>query len=645
MAGKLGSAPLCLKCIAMNQLNKIILYSVPFICSFLFKPERLNSQQLTLVPEKPHPGDTLKITYNASGGLLQDMDTVHCVAIIYQGLFSDSKKVTLKKQGSVYQGQLITDSGFCMVAFGFGSGKTWDKNPEGYIYPFYNGDIPVRMSMYSMGDLYLSSTLKTLYGLEKNHEKALTYFKKEWDLYPHSDAVTRVIQAYYGSLYEINRDIALKEVDSLISDIRKADIKTDKEYLFIYRLLMAIHKTEQANAVLDELSKKFPKSDIIFVKRYKDVLGAASAIEMEAMAHQLILDYDMLHRPTFSSSLPSVYSAVSIAYISEGNIPMFYSSAKKHEKDTSYLIHDFKEAARILSEEGNNLDDAEKMIRYSLDLLSSFSSTENNRKRKAEALVILGNILYQKGDNSTALELLGKVYDTNPADVNDLTPYALALVKGKHYEKAIPLLEELLKKGSRSEKIRSAFQESYFATGGDRKKYDALLQIFRDTTMHKIKQSMLEEPAPYFTLRDLNGKKVSIKDYQGKIVVIDFWATWCIPCKQAFPGMQQLIDKYAGRKDVVFLFINTLETFTGNLKTEIRSYLKKNKFGFKVLLDDMSTTAQGYNTALSYKITALPSKLVIDKTGLIRFRSIGYPGSSEKVVEELSWLIDIVSEL
>src|ERR1700754_1863990 len=51
-------------------------------------------------------------------------------------------------------------------------------------------------------------------------------------------------------------------------------------------------------------------------------------------------------------------------------------------------------------------------------------------------------------------------------------------------------------------------------------------------------------PAPDFSLKDLNGKTVSLADYKGKTLVIDFWATWCVPCRESFPAVKMVMDKY-----------------------------------------------------------------------------------------------------
>jgi thiol-disulfide isomerase/thioredoxin len=166
-------------------------------------------------------------------------------------------------------------------------------------------------------------------------------------------------------------------------------------------------------------------------------------------------------------------------------------------------------------------------------------------------------------------------------------------------------------------------------------------------SMSKLKadlaQKMINKPAPAFSLKDLDGKTVPLSDLKGKVVILDFWATWCTPCKASFPGMQLAVRKYKNNPNVKFLFVDLWET--GDYYTDdIRKFIKDSHYDFHVLLDEKLSGSKYTKVGQLYNINAIPTKIIIDKKGNIRFTFTGGSATPNKLLDEVTAMIELVEK-
>ena len=134
--------------------------------------------------------------------------------------------------------------------------------------------------------------------------------------------------------------------------------------------------------------------------------------------------------------------------------------------------------------------------------------------------------------------------------------------------------------------------------------------------------------APALVLTDIEGRAHDLSAYRGKVVLINFWATWCEPCRQEMPSIQRLRDRLAG-KPFAALAVNVDEP-----EARIRVFLKQTGFDLPVLLDPNKTITR------SWGVRFLPVTFIVGKDGRVRYRLIGdLDWSSERVVGVISELM------
>jgi len=119
-------------------------------------------------------------------------------------------------------------------------------------------------------------------------------------------------------------------------------------------------------------------------------------------------------------------------------------------------------------------------------------------------------------------------------------------------------------------------------------------------------------PAPDFTFPDLNGKRVSLSDHRGKVVLINIWATWCAPCREEMPSMEKLYNRFKG-EDFEILAVSIDSTG----QKAVAPFMQKLNLTFPALLDP-EAKIRGL-----YTVTGIPESFIVDKKGIVIKQVIG----------------------
>ncbi len=137
----------------------------------------------------------------------------------------------------------------------------------------------------------------------------------------------------------------------------------------------------------------------------------------------------------------------------------------------------------------------------------------------------------------------------------------------------------------------------------------------------------MEIVAPELGMTKVDGSTVTLADLNGQVVVIDFWATWCGPCRMAMPEIDEFTEAYAD-KDVIVISLNVWE----NVPEKAKKFMTDNEYDMHLMWADGDVKPTDL-----FEVTGIPTLVVIDKDGVIRFKEVGY---EEGLAEKLGWLTD-----
>ncbi|UTE77284.1 redoxin domain-containing protein [Rossellomorea sp. KS-H15a] len=121
--------------------------------------------------------------------------------------------------------------------------------------------------------------------------------------------------------------------------------------------------------------------------------------------------------------------------------------------------------------------------------------------------------------------------------------------------------------------------------------------------------------APDFTLTTLDGEEVKLSDYQGKKVILNFWATWCPPCKAEMPHMEQYYEKNAKKESVEILAVNLTSQDDG--EKAVQQFVDGYELTFPILMDEKGDIGD------EYRAFTIPTTYMIDTNGLIQHKIVG----------------------
>jgi len=138
-------------------------------------------------------------------------------------------------------------------------------------------------------------------------------------------------------------------------------------------------------------------------------------------------------------------------------------------------------------------------------------------------------------------------------------------------------------------------------------------------------------PAPKFALKDLAGRAVSNESLKGKVVLLDFWATWCVPCRKSMPELQALHKKYAQRG---FTVVGVSIDEGGPARSKVKKFVTSKKITYPIAIDAEQNPAWD-----AFLVKAVPAAYLIDRDGRIVAQWTGSPAEGRELEDKLATLL------
>lgn len=272
-----------------------------------------------------------------------------------------------------------------------------------------------------------------------------------------------------------------------------------------------------------------------------------------------------------------------------------------------------------LNSPGKDVNFAAKVSKRSLDILeerkneSYFVDYDNLFAMYGDTYA---HILYKQGKYDEAFKYQNRLKENDKLNINGKECYLAIIDKIKSRDEVKAYIQDEMKnKGVTSPLFLSKLKEIYIEKKLPLAEYEALEQKTNLAVKEKNAKDIIDKfgsnTAIDFSLKNLDGKEVKLSDYRGKVVVLDFWATWCGPCKASFPKMQEMVEKYKD-KNVQFLFVNTWEKGKEEeVYKNVSKFITDKKYPFNVVFDNKAEVVG------NYRIQGIPTRIVINKEGKI----------------------------
>lgn len=611
------------------------------------KPKGRTMGNLYLSETNPKPGDQLTIRYSSMDSTLNETTFSPYYYIIVKNRIY-GYDISMNLSDSAWEGEITIPDSATLIAFNFKIGEKKDNNDgQGYLQP-----------LYSKNGTFLPGTRASMAYLHAH------FYQNPLEIKPKSDSIfswlsqdikkNPQIERDWGVVYArlLPRNDSSKFVPFLKKEIKKYNQK-DSMNEEEFKNLISYYKIEGDQHKQDSLTKvaiqKYPKSELAaqeYLMRFKKALTTAEKNEIfeaynKNIGREGTIKYQMIN-------------TLAQTALDQKDYTLFQKYAQQlyYELD---IADQYNDVAINLKKEGVHLDIAENLAKKAIRLVNPKKNTDVNVSIPKSVWLqhlqsysemykdTYASVLFKEGKLKEALKQEKQaVGEGNTIDINER--YIQYLIVNKDYPKAKEEAEQFIETGKSSKKIENYFKIIYVKIEGSDKGFNkellALIKKSDEKIFKALKAEMLNKKTPFFQLYDANGDTITSTKLKGKVTILDFWATWCGPCKASFPGMKKLVNYFKDDPNVQFYFVNTLQREAEEIREKkVMKFITEHKYPFHILYDKKGKNH--FKAVTAFGIVSIPTQIIIDPQGKWQFTKNGLEGSPEKMEKDVKMMIDL----
>lgn len=615
-----------------------------FIASFLIFPLSYAQYQGNIKSKviKPKANIEILYIYHHPKHLIIS-NKIYASVVYYSKKYYNNKVIPITKVDNSYQFLFkAPDSTQVLIFSIIDDKKNTINNNNGSGFRIYlydnNGTIPAsaRITTADLLSYYAPRILKLNRELLK--EQVIKLYKEGYKLSP-SLKNGSSYTSYLNILYEEKKDAVKPKLLAYANQMALAQNDEQKwiNAISIYRLLKM---DEEKQKVEKKILSANPNGQWAIRKFWDKFYSIENPTENSILSS--MDEYISRFKDTSNSIKDQFYANVISSFLNKkelGEVKKYELSVlNKNSLIGFYNNFAWKLSGKELYNSGSDLEIAKSFSKKSLDYSEEqmknivvndeqgqyFQSTQN---MCADTYAL---ILYKLGQYDSAFYYQNAIYqqggEADPESLERYVTYA-EKVKGPNYAKQV--IEQELLSGVNSPVMLKQLQSIYKQLNLPEDEFTKLQEksnlLSRQKASEIIRAKLGTTKAKNFILKNILGQEVSLFSFSNKVIVIDFWATWCAPCRASFPVMQEAINKYKDDSEVIFLFIDVWENKEPEeMQKTAAKFIKDNNYSFNVLLDVTD------KVVTDYRVETIPTKFIIDKKGNIVFM-----GNSSNIALEI----------